>query len=283
MTDLKSLLKVGDVMVKLSGFAATHVGEIRRNNEDNYYINGQYKKGMDALTDACQNDSACGRYLCAVCDGMGGEAFGETAAFIAVKTLDKYLNTDFRKKSDEYIEKANKLICDEIEKNDGARIGTTLALLYIQNETAVAYNVGDSRIYLYRKNKLRQLSEDHNQTQRLVRLGLLKQSDARNHKDKHKLTQHLGIFPEELIIEPYISQEISLKQGDIFLLCSDGLTDMLTDEEIAEFLKQEKDIKKRGEALIQAALQHGGKDNVTVVLVKAEEIKNNKSIWNRLF
>lgn len=276
-------MKVGDVMVKLSGFAATHVGEIRRNNEDNYYINGQYKKEMDALTDACQNDSDYGRYLCAVCDGMGGEAFGETAAFIAVKTLDKYLNTDFRKKSDEYIEKANKLICDEIEKNDGARIGTTLALLYIQNETAVAYNVGDSRIYLYRKNKLRQLSEDHNQTQRLVRLGLLKQSDARNHKDKHKLTQHLGIFPEELIIEPYISQEISIKQGDIFLLCSDGLTDMLTDEEIAEFLKQEKDIKKKGEDLIQAALQHGGKDNVTVVLVKAEEIKNNKSIWNRLF
>ena len=270
-------------MVKLSGFAATHVGEIRRNNEDNYYVNGQYKKEMDALTDDCQDESACDRYLCAVCDGMGGEAFGETAAYIAVKTLDKYLNSDFREKSGEYIEEANKLICDEIEKNDGVRIGTTLALLYIQNETAVTYNVGDSRIYLYRKNKLGQLSEDHNQTHRLAKLGLLNPSEARNHKDKHKLTQHLGIFRDELIIEPYISQEISIKQGDVFLLCSDGLTDMLTDVEIAEFLKQEKNIKKSGEALIQAALQHGGKDNVTVALVKAEEIKNNKSIWNRLF
>ena len=159
-------------------------------------------------------------------------------------------------------------------------MGTTLALLYINDGKAIAYNIGDSRAYLFRKNKLIQLSEDHTQAQRLVDMGLLKKSAAANHKDKHKLTQHLGIFPDELIIEPYKSQEINIKQNDIFLLCSDGLTDMLSDDDITVILSNKQEgIGTLAKRLISKALEKGGKDNVTIVLSKVDMIEG---FWNKL-
>lgn len=268
-------------MSRITCVAVTNVGNVRENNEDNLYINKKFKKDISTLNEYYEDKNIRKQYLYAVCDGMGGEELGELASMIAVKTLALYQKTDIKSTIMNYIQEANKLICDEIKKNDGVRIGTTLALLYINDGKAIAYNIGDSRVYLFRKNKLIQLSEDHTQTQRLVTMGLLKKSAAANHKDKHKLTQHLGIFPDELIIEPYVSQEINIKRDDIFLLCSDGLTDMVSDDDIADILSdKQKGVENLANKLIEKTLENGGKDNVTVVLSKVDI---GEVFWNKLF
>jgi len=258
-------------MSKISCAAITNVGKVRDNNEDNFYVNEYFKMTTSTLSDYYEDNNIRKQYLYDVCDGMGGEELGEVASMIAVKTIARYQKTDIKATVMNYIQEANKLICDEIKKNDCVRIGTTLALLFINAGKAIAYNIGDSRVYLFRKNKLIQLSEDHTQAQRLVDMGLLTKGAAANHKDRHKLTQHLGIFPDELIIEPFVSQEINIEQNDIFLLCSDGLTDMVSDDDIADiFYNKQEGIEPLAKELMSKALEKGGKDNITVVLVKAD-------------
>lgn len=90
-------------------------------------------------------------------------------------------------------------------------------------------NVGDSRVYFFRSGVLHQITRDHSKSQRLVSMGILTEEEARNHPSKHELTQHLGIFPEEMLIDPEFSDPLDVHPGDLFLLCSDGLTDMVDD------------------------------------------------------
>ena len=268
-------------MSKISYAVFTHVGKVRDNNEDDFYANGKYKENITDLYERYSDASDDERRLYAVCDGMGGEALGEVASLIAVKTLAEYQAADMKTQVMDYITKANKAICDEAEKNDGVRIGTTLALLYINAGRAVAYNIGDSRIYHFRKGRLEQLSEDHTKAQLLVKMGIIKKEAAGNHWEKHKLTQHLGINPEDLLIEPYVSREIGVKKNDIFLLCSDGLTDMVSDEDIAKILDmKETSAADLADKLVKTALANGGRDNVTVVVVKVE---GQDGFWDKIF
>lgn len=255
-------------MVHLTGAAATNVGRIRRNNEDNYYLCGAYRRQADIniQTDVAEADGK--KSLFAVCDGMGGEQFGELASMIAVETLEDFKD-GFDDVLNDYIETANEKICGEITRRGGTRMGTTMAILSVCSSTARAYNIGDSRIYFMRGGKLVQISEDHTQVQRLIKQGLLDPDKAGQHPERHKLTQHLGIFPEEMIIEPYKASPVDIIPDDMFLLCSDGLTDMLTEEEICAIMLTEGDLSAKAGALIDFALEKGGRDNVTVVLVSA--------------
>ena len=274
-------ITLGDYMTKLSCCAMTDIGKVRENNEDNFYANGRVKKSNNTPFDYYVDYKERKQYLYAVCDGMGGEEFGELASMIAVDILSEYQTTDIKRTIVDYVKKANQLICDESDKNEGVRIGTTFTLLYINNGKAISYNIGDSRVYLFRKNKLTQLSEDHTQAQRLVKIGVIKKEAVSGHRYKHKLTQHLGIRPDELIIEPYISQEISIKQNDLYLLCSDGLSDMVSEEKISEILSiKEVDIKQLANKLVSIALEGGGKDNVTVIVIKINE---HDSVWSKYY
>ena len=257
------------IIIKVESAAITHVGLVRNNNEDNYYINGKYKSDNSVTTEGSFDNKNRDSYLYAVCDGMGGEAHGELASLIAVSTLSKYQETDIQYTITDYIQEANDHICDEIEKNAGKRCGTTLALLYIRKNMAISYNIGDSRVLFFRDGDLYQLSEDHTEAQRLVNMGVLTEEEADSHKSRNKLTQHLGIFPEELAIKPYISEKVKLKKNDILLLCSDGLTDMVSADDIANILSiRDIDIISLVKRLTEAAETHGGKDNITVVVVK---------------
>ena len=257
------------IKIKIESTVITHVGLIRSNNEDNYYINGRYKADNSVNAEGYADNEQRNAYLYAVCDGMGGESFGEVASLIAAKTLAEYQTTDIRQSVGDYIQKANALICDEINENNGIRCGTTLALLYIYGKKAISFNIGDSRVYIHRKGKLLLLSEDHTEAERLVRMGLIDEESAKTHKSRNQLTQHLGIFPEEMIIEPYISEEIKLKKGDVFLICSDGLSDMVDNDDIADILAQkEKDTTEIAKELTEAAKAGGGKDNITVIVVR---------------
>ena len=257
------------IIVKIESTVITHVGLVRDNNEDNYFINGRCKTNNSVTAEGFADNKLRDTYLYAVFDGMGGESFGEIASLIAAKTLTDYMSTDIRSTVTDYIHRANELICDDVMRNGGARSGTTLALLCICDSKAIAYNIGDSRIYFLRKGILSLLSEDHTEAQRLIRIGMLDEESAKTHSSRNKLTQHLGIFPDEMIIEPFVSKEIKVKKNDIFLVCSDGLTDMVSDDDIKEIMeRKDLDASSIAKELSKAAQENGGKDNTTVIVVK---------------
>lgn len=251
----------------IESIAVTHEGCVRETNEDNFFVCGTYKNNINSNRMKTEHKELCEEYLYAVCDGIGGDEFGEKASLIAVETLNEYWqNNCFN--IDDYVKTSNSRICDEIENNNGIRLGTTLAVLHIKDNIAHAYNVGDSRIYLFRENKLKQISKDHTQTERLIRMNIITPEEAKNHPERHKLTQNLGIFPEEMIIKPFEADKIEILESDKFLLCSDGITDMLSNDEIANILAESKSLKNAAELLLIKSLNKGGRDNSTFVLLQ---------------
>lgn len=254
--------------MKIESVVYCHVGKVRSNNEDNYYINGKYRWNLLANECFDEDVTSDNMALYAVSDGMGGEELGEMASWITVRNLSPAKTSEVKSVAVNTIEKANDEICREIKQNGGKRIGATVSMLYIDDKKAVVCNVGDSRVYLFRGKELLQISEDHNEVAQRVRMGIISKEEAENHPSRHMLTQHLGIFKEELLIEPYFSDEILLKKGDIFLLCSDGLTDMARDEEIGNIMMKSKKPSEIGRKLQDLALSRGGKDNVTILVVR---------------
>jgi len=257
-------------MIEIKSAAASNLGNIRENNEDTFYLNGKLFEAAKGVANEFDT-SSCGFF--AVFDGMGGEAFGEVASAIAAQILQKYHKKIINEKTssheivNEYCIEANALICDEINKT-GKRMGTTFALLFVQNNIVYAYNIGDSRIYLYKDGQIAQLSKDHTQATRLIDMGIITKEMAKTHPARHTLTQHLGIFPEEMIIEPFAAIPVTIAGGEIFLLCTDGLTDMLDDNEIKKNLCPHADVQNTANKLIDAALEKGGRDNITVIVSK---------------
>ena len=157
-----------------------------------------------------------------------------------------------------------------MREKGGVRIGSTFVSVSFSSNHAQICNIGDSRAYFLRQRKLYQLSKDHTMIRQLVESGAITQDAARSHPDRHRLSQHLGIFPSEMIIEPYLAPPISIMPGDIFLLCSDGLTDMLSDAEIAKQLAAARDPSEAVQSLYASAMQAGGRDNTTVLIVQCE-------------
>ena len=169
---------------------------------------------------------------------------------------------------------------EEMKRRGNRRMGSTLTALYIDDGKAVCCNVGDSRGYLLRGGKLSQLSVDHNKAGRMVELGVLTPKQAARHPSRHELTQHLGIFADEMVIEPAMSQPVKLEDGDLFLLCSDGLTDMVSPEDIKKILSGKALPQEMVKELIQLALAGGGRDNVTAIVL---QIREKAPVWRRLF
>ncbi len=263
-------------MIEYKAYAVTNIGNVRGNNEDNFFCNGIYKQNV-ALPEYTFEDFGESEDLSvfAVFDGMGGIDCGETASLLASEKLCDYfveaaVNWEvFSGK--EAIYEINKSLCKEMEKRS-MTMGSTAVLLTFQEGEACIANVGDSRAYLYRAESLRQISVDHTEQNSLLELqkelGLTESIAMPGMKDM--LTQHLGISEEEFLLEPFVSEKIKIQPEDTFLLCSDGLSGALSDEILQEFLerKEEETIKERAFLLLQKALQVGGKDNITFVLVE---------------
>ena len=256
-------------MLLISSAAATDVGKVREKNEDNFYLCGKMRDGNESEPTLLRDDTRRDAYLYAVCDGMGGELCGELASEIAVTALDGFKD-DFDERAEEYFEYANELVCREIRRQ-GGRMGTTFAGLWIKDEKARAYNAGDSRIYLLRGGHLMQLSEDHTQAQLMYKQGLISKEEVKTHPFRNRLTQHIGIFPQELELVPHAVVNIPLQAGDRFLLCSDGLTDMLTEEEIRSLMSEGDTPTAIAGSLLRSALENGGRDNVTVIAVLVDK------------
>lgn len=247
--------------------ASCHVGKKRDTNQDNLWCSNQY---LDVTNTGLQ-ESMSGYIpvskvpLFAVFDGMGGEQKGEYASYIAAKTLDENCGDRLRFESVTFLRNVcrqmNSKICKFQQENNVRSMGTTGAIVLFGKEKVTICNIGDSRVYRLNNGELKQISVDHVQDRVMV-------------GTKPPLTQCLGISEQEFIIEPYIAQG-EYKKSDKYLICSDGLTDMVSEEQIQKIM-QESATEKCSELLLQEALNNGGKDNITVIVC---EIKK-KSIFS---
>ena len=247
--------------------AYTHNGKARESNEDNFSVCGICK--VDERTKICEYEHSCTdrRAFFAVCDGIGGEKHGERAARIAVAAIRPSKKKRFVAAAANDIARANTLICRETRKCGGARMGTTVAALYIDSGSAAVSNLGDSRIYLLRDGFLVKLTQDHTYVQSLLGCGAITEQQASTHADRHILTQHLGIFPKEFAIEPMLTEPFELREKDRFLLCSDGLYDMIDEYEMRLMLSESSSPRQAARRLVNSALDAGGRDNITVLIV----------------
>ena len=245
----------------ISAACLCHTGYIRSNNEDNFYFRGlslpEENNGLE--TPLCWEFDTEKRTALALFDGMGGQAGGQTAAFTAARTLHQ-LSDKPEKDPILYLTRLTRGLNLGVYRRGGQLhihgMGATLALLCFLEDRVYSCNLGDSRIYRLSPGKLHRLSEDHTDTQ----AGWDLYGQAR-------LTQYLGMDPGEFRVEPCITEQ-ALHSGDVYLLCSDGLTDMVTPGQLQTLLEREQDPAVCVRSLVQLALEAGGRDNVTVILCR---------------
>lgn len=240
-------------------------GAVRRENQDNLVFCGLWRNTPDDVLFTASAHKEEG--LFAVCDGLGGEQFGAEASLLAAQMLAGVSAEEFSRQSTCLLQAINCSICALMEQRH-ARIGTTFAGLWVFGDEAGTVNLGDSRVYRLRTGVLERLSRDHTHVQRLLDMSAITPQQAAIHPGRHRLTQHLGIFPDELVIQPQGTGPFALLPGDRFLLCSDGLTDMLSEPEIATLLIQTVGLATAADRLYQNAMARGGRDNITVLLVE---------------
>lgn len=255
--------------MKLNAVVLCGPGLVRRQNQDNFYLNGSYRGQVDLSSNLIGKISCDESAVFAVADGMGGEKHGELASLETVRCL-RQAQRNGQTDLVSVISDANEKVCGLIESYGGDRIGTTFVGCVFSPGGARITNIGDSRAYLFSKGRLEKVSRDHTVIQQLLDFGIIDELKAKTHPSRHKITQHIGLFSDELIIEPY-TKDIQLEAGDIILLCSDGLTDMVDDTAIAGILGATGNFDKKAEALFKNALYNGGKDNTTVLLIEVEQ------------
>jgi protein phosphatase len=209
--------------------------------------------------------------LFAVADGMGGAQAGEVASDIAVRTLDADLARG--RPADalvSVIEEANRRIHERSRTDAGlAGMGTTITAAYVDESAVVLAHVGDSRAYLLRSGRLTRLTKDHSLVGELVERGKLTEEQAEAHPQRSVITRALGP-------EPSVEVDVDVfpaRPGDVFLLCSDGLTDMISEQQLAPILTEARTLERAGRALIAAANEAGGRDNISVVLFRLEAVE----------
>lgn len=232
----------------------TDPGLVRTVNQDAYYIDPE------------------GRFFI-LADGMGGHAGGQEASRIATESIQVYLATHWlsEQKSDVLLKEAiylanDKILQDQASHPQRREMGTTLVILiFRQQETWIAH-IGDSRIYRLRDSQLEQITEDHTWIARAIREGDLTKEEAKVHPYRHVLSQCLGRKDlHQMDIKP-----IELQSGDRFLLCSDGLTEEVSDELIMSSVQSSPDCEEAVALLVEEAKKGGGSDNITVILVDRE-------------
>ncbi|MGP7817556.1 Stp1/IreP family PP2C-type Ser/Thr phosphatase [Niallia sp. 01092] len=235
----------------------TDKGKVRHHNEDNGAI--VFNKS--------------GQRLAIVADGMGGHRAGDVASRLTVEKLTELWNVNDHISTADEAEKwlrtnilqVNHYVLQHALAHpecDG--MGTTIiAVISTENFSSIAH-VGDSRCYLYNEDGFKQLTEDHSLVNELVRMGQITKEDAENHPRKNVVLRALGT-DENLSID---IMTIMFEQGDMMLICSDGLTNKVTDDQLIEVLKQEASLESKAAALINTANENGGEDNITVVILE---------------
>lgn len=233
--------------------AMTDIGRQRKNNEDSYFV---YK-----------NKSLSGGM---VADGMGGENAGEVASKMASDIIKQYIICNYSPDMDymaiaELIRTAfftaNREIYKKAQTDGFSGMGTTATLALVYEGKLIISHIGDSRCYLYSDGKMKQITNDHSYVGELVRRGQISKRDALNHPNRNLITRALGT---DVILK--VDMNIVSYSGETVLLCSDGLTNMLSDEQMAEIIKNSDSYETAIENMIQLANKKGGRDNITVII-----------------
>jgi PPM family protein phosphatase len=238
-------------MQKIEWHGRTDTGLIRPNNEDSFLI-----------------EPDCS--YCLVADGMGGAAAGETASRIFAQSAKEVFCNDGSLSDQQVVDRvqavfrtANDRILEHvIRQPDHHGMGCTAELLAFTVSGFIIGHIGDSRTYRFRQGVLKQLTKDHSLVQEQIDQGMITPEQARSHKMRNIILRAVGVKPSpalDTLRGPIFS-------GDIFLLCSDGLTDMVTDSTISSILESQNNVQFKVDALVESALEAGGKDNITVVL-----------------
>ena len=244
-------------------FSMTDIGRKREINQD-------YVFATDETIGNLPN-------LLVVADGKGGHRAGDFASRFTVEVLAEEVQNSKETHPEQIlgnaIQTANERLMEEAAKDSRLEgMGTTLVAATILDHVLYFANVGDSRLYLINK-EIRQLSKDHSMVEEMVRLGGLTEEEAKHHPDKNIITRAMGVKDK---VEPDFF-EYRLKGGDTILMCSDGLTNMVDDDEIFQIVKSARDIVEAVETLIQRANENGGSDNIGIVL--AQPYADEVSIW----
>jgi protein phosphatase len=237
------MLRAADTSVR------TDTGRQRRGNEDSSYAHAP---------------------VFVVADGMGGAQAGEVASQIVVEAFAAGLPDEGtpEERLSVVVQKANREIHDRSHSEaENAGMGTTVTAAYLDDDSVVLAHVGDSRGYLLRDGELARLTEDHSLVEELLRGGKLTEEEALEHPQRSVITRALGIEP---IVE-IDTWTYPLRPGDVVLLCSDGLTSMISEQQVQDLIAQAPDLDTAADRLIEAANAAGGRDNITVVLFRVEQ------------
>ena len=241
--------------MRVKSYSVTDIGRQRQLNQDYVFTS---EVPMGSLSN-----------LFVVADGMGGHKAGEYASKCAVETIVEDINTyqdiGIIKSLTMAIQHANAKIRQVANSDINYQgMGTTLVTATYSDDTLYVGNVGDSRLYVI-GDGIRQITTDHSLVEEMIRMGGLDREKARTHPDKNIITRAIGVV--EVVDVDFFEVE-DLKEGDIILMCSDGLSNMLTDHEIAEIVNARGTLEEKADKLVAAANQNGGKDNIAVILIE---------------
>ena len=247
----------------LKSYAITDIGQKRQLNQDFIYLSETPVGNLPNLF--------------IVADGMGGHKAGDYASRYAVETVVEAIGISFEKNPVRIlggaIEKANTLIRQRAREDIAySGMGTTMVAATCMGKYLEVANVGDSRLYVI-NDKIEQITRDHSLVEEMVRMGGIDRASARNHPDKNIITRAVGA--RDYIEADYFNME--LQAGDLVLLCSDGLTNMVDDETIHRILTEDGSLEDKAEKLVETANQNGGKDNISVIVIEplADEVEHD--------
>lgn len=234
-------------------FSITDIGKKRQLNQDYLYASVESVGKLPNIF--------------IVADGMGGHRAGDYASSCAVGTMLESVRTSDLTEVSEILTEAIKAANREIAKHAAEEeryegMGTTVVAASLEGKRLTVANVGDSRLYVAGET-MEQITEDHSLVQEMVRIGGINKEEARSHPNKNIITRAVGL-EEDLKVDCFVKE---LEPGNIVLLCSDGLTDMLEDAEIHQLLRTDMEVRHKAELLVQQANEHGGRDNIAVVVV----------------
>lgn len=242
----------------IKAVSKTDIGKLRQLNQD-FVFTSVYPLG------ALDN-------LFLVADGMGGHRAGDYASKCTIDTVIEMCSKSKGKKlvsaiTDAITEANSRVRRKAMEDSNMIGMGTTLVLATIEDNILTVANVGDSRLYVMSKEDgIRQITRDHSLVEEMIRMGGIDRNSARNHPDKNIITRAIGAS-SNVNVDFF---EVELRDGDVIFMCSDGLSNMIEDQEIFEITQNSESLEAAAEKLVETANENGGKDNISVVLVKYE-------------
>jgi serine/threonine protein phosphatase PrpC len=296
-TDTKELYRITPLMagkefeflsatVKVEFGGLSHKGKVRPINEDHYLITRLGRDQETLLTNLAAGDvpqhlQEWG-YAMVVADGMGGAARGEEASRLAISTLahlglqfgrwnlriNKQIAREVTERAERFYQRVGEAVIEEGRTDPSLKgMGTTLTGAFSAGSDLFVASVGDSRVYLFRRGRLLQLTRDQTYSQLLADTGQIPQHEVSTHHLRHILTDAIGVGAGKVNVNV---RHLPLLDEDRLLLCTDGLTEMVDEEEIAGVLMRDQPAQDACQTLVDLALEHGGVDNVTVLLAKYE-------------